>query len=45
MRNNIVATYSHTDREVRSLVRSTFALAFLGGIAVGAFLLQAYRLG
>jgi hypothetical protein len=39
MRNpDVIATYSHTDGEVRFLMRYTAAVMFLSGIAVGGFI-------
>jgi hypothetical protein len=34
MRNNVIATYTHDDAEVRFLMRWTFATAFLSGATI-----------
>lgn len=34
MRSNVIATYSHDDREVRFLIRYTFVTAFLSGATI-----------
>lgn len=38
MRDNIVASYSHDDREVRNLVFFTFFFSFVAGVSVGTYL-------
>lgn len=38
MRSNVIVTYSHTDNQVRFLIRYTFITAFLAGIVVGGFI-------
>jgi hypothetical protein len=40
MRNNVIATYTHDDQEVRFLMRWTFATAFFAGITVGIILMK-----
>lgn len=40
MRSNIVASYTHTDSEVRFLMRWTFATAFLSGGIVAIAIIQ-----
>ena len=42
MRSNVITTYTHTDREVRFLMRYTFATAFVSGLMVGAILLNIF---
>lgn len=38
MRNNLIATYSHDDKEVRFLIRYTFITAFLAGLTIGGII-------
>lgn len=38
MRNNVVATYTHTDREVRFLLRYTLVTGLAAGIVIGGLI-------
>jgi hypothetical protein len=42
MRSNVIATYTHTDSEVRFLMRYTFATAFFSGAAIAGVCMKLF---